>query len=207
MAVPDMPDAPDAAPFYSNLVVDPCTGCNYNTDNGFLLLGPNNCGIPGSTQWLAAPFIAAHNGPVKRITLAITDWGICTPTSFGFTVQIYDDACAGVPNNPLGNPANATAPAAPCSTALANFGHGGAVLTAGQKYWVVVTTSPRRAKTGQTQYGGRRILPSRPPTSTMGTAGNLALSVVRVVSWCSNQRHKSNIESSSRRYSARAHSL
>ena len=144
------PDVPNAAPFYSNLVVDPCTTCNYNTDNGFLLLGPNNCGIPGSTQWLATPFIATHSGAVKRVTLAVTNWGICVPTSFGFTVQIYDDACAGIPNNPLGLAVAATAPAAPCSTALANFTRAGVTLTVGQKYWMVVTTSTAASQIGTT---------------------------------------------------------
>ncbi len=40
---------------YSNLTLDPCTGFKYDPTNGFLLLGPNNCGIPGATQWLAYP--------------------------------------------------------------------------------------------------------------------------------------------------------
>ena len=146
-----VPDVPDAAPFYSNFTVaDPCTACTYNTDNGFLLIGPTNCGIPGSTQWLSTPFIAGHTGPVKRVTLAVTNWGICTPTSFGFTVQIYDDACAGVPNNALGTPVNAIAPGAPCMTSIANFGRTGPVLTAGQKYWVVVTTSTAATQMGTT---------------------------------------------------------
>jgi len=141
------PDNPDAAPFYSNFVVDPCTSCNYSSDNGFLLLGPNNCGIPGATQWLAEPFIAGKTGTTRSVVLAVTNWGICTPTSFKFTVQIYDDACAGVPNNPLGVPVNATAPAAPCLTAQARVA---VALTAGVKYWVVVTTSAAASQNGTT---------------------------------------------------------
>jgi hypothetical protein len=135
------PDAPDAAPFYSNFVVDPCTACNYSADNGFLLLGPNNCGIPGSTQWLAAPFVAARSGAVKRVTLAVTDWSICTPTTHQFTVAIYSDNCTGLPNTQIGTAVNANAPAAPCQTAAANFAHAGVTLTAGTTYWVVLTTS------------------------------------------------------------------
>ena len=71
------PDVPDAAPFYSNLVNNTCTSCTYSTDNGFFILGPNNCFAPGSTQWISYPFVAGHTGNVKRVTLAITDSGIC----------------------------------------------------------------------------------------------------------------------------------
>jgi hypothetical protein len=133
--------APNAV-IYSNFLTDPCTGFRYDTNNGFLLLGPNNCGIPGATQWLAEPFIARISQAVTRVLLSVTDWGICVSTSNRFTVQIYDDAnCNGLPGNPLGSPVVAQAPAAPPATATANFGATGPLLTAGNKYWVVVTTS------------------------------------------------------------------
>lgn len=134
-------DSP-AAIIYSNLTIDPCTGLKYDSNNGFLVLGPNNCGIAGATQWLANGFIATRTQAVTRVTLAVTNWSICTPTSNKFTVQIYDDAnCNGTPSNPLGSAVNATSPAAPPATATANFGTTGPVLTAGQRYYVVVTTS------------------------------------------------------------------
>ena len=121
-----VPDVPDAAPFYSNLVNNTCTSCTYSTDNGFFILGPNNCFAPGSTQWISYSFVAGHTGNVKRVTLAITDSGFCAATSTGFTVQIYDNSnCNGTPSNPLGTPVNAMAPAAPCATAVANFGRTG----------------------------------------------------------------------------------
>ena len=142
-------DAPDVT-FFSNLAVDSCTGFKYSTDNGFLLIGPSNCGIPGSTQWLAAPFISKGTGAVTKVQMAITNWGICTPTSTKFTVQIYDDACTGVPNNPLGSPVQANAPAAPPALANANFGHAGVLLSAGTHYWVVVTTNASPAQIGTT---------------------------------------------------------
>ena len=41
---------------------------------------------------------AKGSGAVTKVILAVTNWGICTPTSNKFTVQIYNDACAGVPN-------------------------------------------------------------------------------------------------------------
>ena len=121
MAAPEAPAVPDAI-FYSNLVVDPCTGFKYDTNNGFLLIGPNNCGIPGSTQWLAEPFISQGTGAVTKVMLSITNWGICTPTSTKFTVQIYDDACTGLPNNPLGSAVVANAANPPPALAKANFG-------------------------------------------------------------------------------------
>ncbi|MGH7981962.1 MAG: choice-of-anchor R domain-containing protein [Candidatus Udaeobacter sp.] len=135
-------EAPAAVPFYSNLVNNTCTSCNYSSTDGFFVLGPNNCAISGATQWLAYPFTSLKSGAVRQVQLAITnDTAICTPTSSRFTVQIYDDACAGVPNNPLGTAVVATAAAAPCALAAANFGHAGVTLTAGGNYWVVVTTN------------------------------------------------------------------
>jgi len=149
MGASQAPDAP-AAVFYSNLVVDPCTSCNYSSANGFLLLGPNNCGIPGSTQWLAYPFVSTRTGAIRQVKLAITNWGICTPTSSKFTVAIYSDACTGTPGTQIGNAVTATAPAAPCALANANFGTAGVSLTAGVTYWVVVTTSSAATQNGTT---------------------------------------------------------
>jgi hypothetical protein len=147
---PEVPLAPDVT-FYSNLTVDPCTGFKYDINNGFLLVGPNNCGIPGSTQWLAEPFVSKATGAVTKVLLSITNWGICTPTSNKFTVQIYDDAnCNGLPGNPLGSPVQATSPAAPPALATANFGATGPLLAAGNKYWVVVTTSAAASQNATT---------------------------------------------------------
>ena len=92
-----------------------------------------------------------HTGAVTRVMLAVTNWGICTPTSIKFTVQIYDDACAGVPNLPLGSPVHATAPAAPPALAIANFGHDRRLcLPRDNQYWVVVTTSTAATQIGTT---------------------------------------------------------
>ena len=137
------PEAPDAAPFYSNLsaVANTCTSCNYFSGDGFLVLGPSNCFSPGATQWLAYPFVAARTGAVRRVQLAVTQFGMCGGGN-QFTVSIYDDACPSgeTPNNLLASK-TATAPAAPCLLATANFGTTGPMLTAGNRYWVVVTTA------------------------------------------------------------------
>jgi len=134
-------DAPDAPPFYTNFEANTCTSCNYSSANGFLLLGPNNCGIANATQWLAYPFVSKRTGNVARVILAITDWSICTPTSHQFSVAIYTDACGMVPGTQIGNAVRANAASAPCLTASANFANAGVSLTAGTRYWVVVTTN------------------------------------------------------------------
>ena len=143
------PETPDVAPFYSNLVVDPCTSCNYSSANGYFILGPNNCFAPGSTQWISYPFIAGHSGTTRVVTLAITNYGVCTPTSFRFTVAIYSDDpnCLNIPGTQIGASAVATAPAAPCLTARARLA---VALTQGVKYWVVVTTDATAQQIGTT---------------------------------------------------------
>src|SRR2546423_5598889 len=66
--------APGAArvTFGSNLFVDPCTGCNYDPNSGgFDVRGPDNCTSPGSTTWLAVPFIASRTGVPQRISASL----------------------------------------------------------------------------------------------------------------------------------------
>ncbi len=139
MAAMSAPDAPAVAPFYSNLVVNTCTACNYDTNNGYFVLGPTNCFAPGATQWIAYRFVAGHTGPLRQATVSVTDSGFCVATSLKFTVAIFDDACLGVPNAQLAA-ATATAPAAPCATARARF-PAGTTLTAGTTYWIVCMTN------------------------------------------------------------------
>jgi hypothetical protein len=143
-------DAPAAGPFYTNFENNTCTSCNYSSANGFLVLGPSNCGISGATQWLAYPFVSKKTGAVKKALLAITDWSICTPTSHGFTVGIYTDACGMVPGTLIGTVTTASAPAAPCLLATANFVGHGVSLTVNTRYWVVVTTDATPTQTATT---------------------------------------------------------
>lgn len=143
------PEAPDVV-FFSNLVVDPCTACNYSSANGYFILGPSNCFAPGATQWIAYPFVSGATGAVTRVRLSVTDSGFCVATSNRFTVAIYSDACTNIPGTQIGSAVIATAPAAPCLLASANFGAAGVSLTAGTKYWVVVTTSAAPSQMGTT---------------------------------------------------------
>jgi hypothetical protein len=149
MAAPEAPEAPDAL-IFSNLTVDPCTGCNYSSQNGYFILGPSNCFAPGATQWIAYPFVAGRTQAVTRVILSITDYGVCVSTSKRFTVAIYTDNCANVPDTQIGLSVIAQAPAAPCALASANFGAAGVSVTAGTKYWVVVTTSTAPSQMGTT---------------------------------------------------------
>ncbi len=149
MAPMAAPEAPDAL-FYTNLEANACTGCNYSTDNGYFILGPSNCFAPGATQWIAYPFTSKATGAVRRVQLAITDSGFCVATSNQFTVAIYSDACTETPGTQIGSAVTATAPAAPCLLANANFSAAGVSLTAGTRYWVVVTTSTASTQVGTT---------------------------------------------------------
>lgn len=145
------PDAPTAGrPFYSNLDINACTACRYSTDNGYFILGPNNCFAPGNTQWIAYPFVARHSGNVATVKLAITDSGFCVASSNQFTVAIYSDACTNTPGTQIGNAVVATAAAAPCSLVSASFSTAGVSLTENTKYWVVVTTSAVSTQMGTT---------------------------------------------------------
>jgi hypothetical protein len=145
------PDNPDVGPFYNNLVVNPCTTCNYSADNGYFILGANNCFAPGATQWISYPFVSTKTGNVRSVQLAITDSGFCAASSTGFTVAIYSDngSCTG-PGTQIGLSVRATAPAAPCALANANFGRAGVSLVAGTEYWMVVTTSAAATQIGTT---------------------------------------------------------
>src|SRR5215831_10338509 len=135
-----------AAVFYTNFENNACTSCNYDATNGYLVLGPANCGIAGATQWLAYPFVSKATGTTRQVTLAITDWSICVPTVHGITVQIMGDNCSGAPDttNVLGT-ATTNIPTAPCLTAKARLS---VALTDGVTYWVVVTTSTASSQTG-----------------------------------------------------------
>ena len=137
MRAPDSVNA--GAPFFSNLTTDTCTSCNYDTGNGFLVLGPTNCFAAGSTQWLAYPFIAAKTGVVRSLTAGITlDADLCSNGAATFTLALYSDACGG-PATLLAS-AVATAPAAPCATVTVPLRRG-PTLTAGTNYWIVATTA------------------------------------------------------------------
>jgi hypothetical protein len=125
----------------SNLFVEPCNSCNYDSnENGYAVVGPDNCLSPGTTQWIAVPFIAAATGVPKQISapIIVVDPRHC-PTR-QVTLSIYTDVCYPIgPETPLVS-AVATLPRAACNMGVAKLTNA-PTLTRGQKYWVVATTN------------------------------------------------------------------
>ena len=109
------------------------------------------CLAQGDTSLVcsAVAFIAGRTG-TTAVRLAITNWGICTPTSSKITVAIYSDSCMDMPVTQLGNAVNSNVPTAPPGLATANFGLAGVSLTQGVQYWAVVTTSAAASQNGDT---------------------------------------------------------
>ena len=70
------PDAPDAAPFYTNFEANSCTGCNYGTDNGFLDPRTEQLRYPRINTMARLSVRRRRTGAVRRVRLAITDWSI-----------------------------------------------------------------------------------------------------------------------------------
>jgi hypothetical protein len=139
--------------FGSNLISDPYTTCNYSDDGGYALLGPDNCYLPGTTQWLAGTFVASATGVPKQISVPIIlkDPSNC-PTKT-VTLSIYTDAC--YPNG-SGTPlvsATATVPQAACALTVAKLSNSAPVLTKGTKYWVVATTDAQQVGLDSNWYG------------------------------------------------------
>src|SRR5437870_4051965 len=145
---------PDASPikFGSNLFRTPCNTCRYSDGGGYFLWGPDNCFSPGTTQWLAVPFIAAVTGVPDRISAAIilADPAKC-PTN-QVRLSIYSDAC--YPRGPGKRLVSgvATVPKAPCAFAVAQLGNA-PTLTKGTKYWVAATTTAPQAGLDANWYG------------------------------------------------------
>jgi hypothetical protein len=151
----DVPSGPVASTiiFGSNLISDPCATCNYSDREGYAVLGPDNCFIPGTTQGLAGAFIAAATGVPEQISAAIIlrDPSDC-PTNT-VTLSVYTDACWPIgPGTPLVS-AVATVPVAPCGLAVAKLANTPTLLIKGTKYWVVATTNAQQAGLDSNWYG------------------------------------------------------
>lgn len=144
MAATDQTQAP---PFFSNLTVDPCTTCNYDSAaGGYFVWGVNNCFSPGTSQWIAVGFVAAKTGIPKSLSAAITQDTSCVGTGTQVTLSVFTDACGLGPATSLMSGV-ATVAAAPCALTTARI-RTTASLTLGTKYWLVATTT-----TGATQNG------------------------------------------------------
>ena len=139
-----VPPAAGQITFGSNLFVDPCTGCNYDSNVvGYAVLGPRNCIQPGTSERLAVSFIAAATGTPERISAAIILYDPVNCPTDTITLSIYTDAC--YPRGPGKRlvSGQATVPLATCALAVAKLSDS-PTLTAGTKYWVVATTNARQ---------------------------------------------------------------
>jgi hypothetical protein len=139
--------------FGSNLFVEPCSSCNYdsNAPSAFVL-GPNNCFVSGTTQWIAVPFIAAMTGVPKQISAPVILFDPRHCPTRQLTLSIYTDACYPIgPGTPLVS-GIAALPTAPCAIGVAKLGHA-PTLVRGQKYWVVATTNAQQSGLEAHWYG------------------------------------------------------
>ncbi|HEU0210050.1 MAG TPA: hypothetical protein VFQ78_13860 [Candidatus Udaeobacter sp.] len=67
-------DAPEArrVTLGGNLFVEPCNTCNYDSnEDGYAVVGPDNCLLPGTTEWIGVPFIATATGVPKQISFLL----------------------------------------------------------------------------------------------------------------------------------------
>ena len=137
----------------SNLFVEPCSSCNYdsNAPSAFVL-GPDNCTVSGTTQWIAVPFIAAATGVPKRISAPIIPFDPRHCPTRQVTLSIYTDACYPIgPGTPLVS-AIATLPRATCNMGVGKLTNA-PTLVKNQKYWVVATTSADQSGLDAHWYG------------------------------------------------------
>jgi hypothetical protein len=126
----------------SNLFVEPCSSCNYDAnENGYAVVGPDNCLSPGTTQWIGVPFVAAATGVPKQISVPIIVVDPRHCPSREVTLSIYSDACYPVgPGTPLVSAVATKLPRATCNMGVAKLTNS-PVVVRGQKYWVVATTT------------------------------------------------------------------
>ncbi len=130
--------------FGGNLFVDPCTGCNYNSNApNFEVLGPDNCISPGIINWVAVPFIASKSGVPRRISAPVILHNPAECPYNKVTLSLYTDSCDLGPDTPLTSGV-ATVPIGPCDLAVARLRNAPS-LVQGVKYWVVATTNDQQA--------------------------------------------------------------
>jgi hypothetical protein len=138
--------------FGSNLLIDPCSGCNYDPNaTGFPVQGSGNCPSSEGTAWLAVSFIAGQTGVPRRISASIivSDPQSCPADKV--TLSLYADDCLGVPGTLLAS-GEATVPTEPCDLAVAKLS-GAPELIEGTKYWVAATTNDAQAELDANWYG------------------------------------------------------
>src|SRR6266446_1793505 len=137
----------------SNLFVEPCNSCNYDSNApSYFVFGPDNCFLPGQTQWIAVPFIASATGVPKQISVPIILFDPRHCPTREVTLSIYTDACYPIgPGTPLVSGV-ARLPRATCNMGVASLTNA-PTLAQGQKYWVVATTNAEQSGLDAHWYG------------------------------------------------------
>ena len=137
--IPLRADDLPAAAFGTNLYIDPCTGCNYDSvAGGYYVWGSDNCESPGTTQWIAVSFVSHATGVPRRIKASINLDNACSSKSNQVSLGIWTDACGIGPAVKLSE-GKATVPTEPCAIATTSL-RDETTLTFGTKYWVVAET-------------------------------------------------------------------
>jgi hypothetical protein len=131
------PLAPDVNRFGGNLEMNVCTQCFFDeVHGGYYVWGTNNCEAPGTTQWIAVPFISKGTGVTHGISAGIELDPACTSAGNQVTLGIYSDDCTTGPGVLIASGVARVAPVG-CTLARARVA---ASLTAGTRYWVGATT-------------------------------------------------------------------
>lgn len=132
-------DSPLANSIGGNLETNTCTGCDFDEVNGgYYVWGANNCIAPGTTQWIAVPFVAKVTRAPRSISAGLELDPDCPTSTTQVTLGIYADDCTTGVGTLLVS-ARANVSAGPCIKALARL-RNAPVLTAGTRYWVAATT-------------------------------------------------------------------
>ena len=105
----------------------------YNASMGASLEGPNT--LHGQI-WLAAAFTPVQNATVKQLDVAA---GVISGTN-KINVALYADA-SGVPGTSLWSTDTAMPPFATCCSVVSVTDSAGIPVTAGMRYWLVLTTT------------------------------------------------------------------
>jgi hypothetical protein len=137
-------------PFASNLIVDPCSGCNHDAYfGGYYLRGPQGCGV-NETSWIGISFVASSSGVPNRLLASINlnNSEFCTEDKV--TLSLYTDSCGLGPGTALVS-GQAKIPTAECGLAAAKL-RNAPQLTKGTKYWVVASTSTAQATLNATWF-------------------------------------------------------
>jgi hypothetical protein len=132
------PDSVQVNGFGGNIETNACTGCNFDeVGGGYYVWGTNNCIAPGTSQWIAVPFISKRSGTTRQVSAGIELDAACATSTNQVTLGIYNDDCTTGVGTVIAVGKAVVSPG-PCVLAVARVR---ATLVAGTRYWVAATTT------------------------------------------------------------------